>query len=148
MEIIIRKAGIEDIDALVVLMDHLLNIEGDFPNFERQQRKGFHMVIESNESEIFVAEADGAVAGMCSLHRHISTVQGGYTGIVEDVVVAQEHTGSGIAGAMMEYIEKYAKKAGMTRLQLMVGSDNIPAVSLYKKHGWEETKYVGFRKYI
>lgn len=148
MDVKIRKAEISDIDALVRLMDYLLSLEGDFPNQEAQQRTGFRMVIESNASEIFVAELDGNIVGMCCLHRHISTVQGGYTGVVEDVVVDREFAEMGIAGMMLAYLENYAKKAGMTRLQLMVDRDNIPAVSLYKKHHWTETKYIGFRKYI
>lgn len=148
MDIYIRKAEISDIDALVELMDYLLSLEGDFPNLEKQQKKGFRMLIESNSSEIFVAVLDEKVVAMCCLHRHISTVQGGYTGVVEDVVVGRDYGEMGIASMLMEYLENYAKKAGMTRLQLMVDRDNIPAISLYKKHHWSETKYIGFRKYI
>jgi len=49
---------------------------------------------------------------------------------------------------MLGYLEEYAKEAGLSRLHLMVDKGNAPAISLYKKLGWSQTKYIGFRKYI
>jgi ribosomal protein S18 acetylase RimI-like enzyme len=67
---------------------------------------------------------------------------------VEDVVVDEAYSGMGIGSLLLEHIEKYAKSEGVSRLQLMVYQQNESAIAFYKKHGWTETDYVGFRKYI
>jgi len=148
MDIIIRKAEKKDMEYLLELMDYLLGLEGDFPNREEAQKKGFNLVLDSDIADVFVAELDGKVVGMCSLHMFISTVQGGYAGVVEDVVVDEDYSGMGIGGMMLDHIEKYAKSEGVSRIQLMVDQGNDNAIAFYKKQGWTETKYVGFRKYI
>lgn len=148
MDIIIRKAEKKDMESLLKLMDYLLSLESDFPNKQEAQKKGFSLVLESNIADVFVAELEGNVVGMCSLHLFISTVQGGYAGVVEDVVVDEAYSGMGIGSLLLEHIEKYAKSEGVSRLQLMVYQQNESAIAFYKKHGWTETDYVGFRKYI
>jgi ribosomal protein S18 acetylase RimI-like enzyme len=148
MGIIIRKAEKNDIPLMLVLMDYLLGLEGDFPNMQDQQRKGFDMVIDSDFADVFVAEKGEKIVGMCSLHRFISTVQGTYAGVVEDVVVDEDFSGMGIGGLLISHVERYAKCHGITRLQLMVDQNNDSAIALYKKHHWSQTKYIGFRKYL
>ena len=148
MDITVRKAALNDLDAMVELMVQLLALEGDYAIDEARLRKGISMIIESDMSDFFVAEADGTVAGMCCLHRFISTVQGSFAGVIEDVVVSDSFKGMGIGSMMMNHMQKYAGQNGMTRLQLQVVKDNEPARSLYEKHGWEKTSYVGYRKYI
>jgi len=148
MEIIVRKAELRDIDTMLQLLEHLLSLEGDYPMDVEKQKVGIRMIIESSFSDFFVADLGGKLCGMCCLHRFISSVQGGYVGVVEDVVVSKECKGLGIGSRMMEYLEKYSSEIGLTRLQLQVDKDNAPAISMYKKHGWTQTKYVGFRKYI
>jgi len=148
MNILFRKAVLPDIESLVGLLNHLLNLEGDYPNNRENQVRGFEMLIREGKSDIFVAELEGEVVGMCCLHKLISSVEGGYVGQVEDVVVREDMNGRGIGSRMLDFLEQEAKKAGLTRLQLMVDKGNDPAIFLYKKLGWSETKYYGFRKYI
>jgi len=148
MNINIRKAENRDIDDMVVLMNYLLGLDGGFNISEENQRDGIAMVLDSKNSDFFVAEIDDKIVGMCCLHRFISTVEGGYVGVVEDVVVSESCGGLGIGGLLMDYLEEYAKKAGLPRLQLLVDKENKPAISFYKKQGWEKTKYLGFRKYL
>lgn len=148
MDIIVRKAELKDLDTMVELMNHLLTTEGGLPIVKERLEKGISMIIKSDISDFFVAESEGEVLGMACLHRFISSVQGGYVGVVEDVVVFDEHTGQGIASSLMAFMEEYAKSTGLSRLQLQVLRDNEPAIALYEKHGWEDTRYTGFRKYL
>jgi len=148
MDINIRVAEKRDMESLLSLMNYLLGLEGDFPNQEENQRKGFNLALDGDIADVFVAEIDGNIIGMCSLHMFISTVQGGYAGVIEDVVVDENYAGQGIGSMLLEYVETFAKSKGVSRLNLMVDKDNETAIAFYKKHDWEETKYIGFRKYI
>jgi ribosomal protein S18 acetylase RimI-like enzyme len=148
MSIVIREALRSDIESMVVLMRYLLNLDGGYQINDDNLRKGFMMALQSGQTDYFVASADGKTVGMCGLHRFISTVEGGYAGVVEDVVVMEECSGMGIGGLLLEHVENFAKETGLTRLHLLVDRENSPAISLYSKCGWEETRYIGFRKYI
>jgi ribosomal protein S18 acetylase RimI-like enzyme len=148
MNPVIRPATIDDMDSLVSLMNYLLSIDGDFPNSEENQRRGFEMVINSDKAWVFVIESAGKIEGMCSMFSFISTVQGGYVGMIEDVVVKEEVAGQGLGQQLLEYAEKFAIEKGLSRLQLMVDKDNETARSFYEKMDWEKTSFIGYRKYI
>ena len=135
-------------ESILKLMDYLLKLEGDFENKREKQMKGFGMIIEDDRSELFIAEQDGEVVGMAGLHFYISSVQGGYAGVVEDVVVAKEHSGKGIGTKLLNHIDNFARDKGVERLQLMVADDNTSAKSVYNTHNWHETKYIGYVKYL
>jgi len=146
MSLNVRLADKNDMDSLLSLMGYLLSIDGDFPQNKDDQRRGFQMVIDSDSAWMFVAELDGKVVGMCHLYKYISTVQGGYVGMVEDVVIDKSASGKGIGLKMFEFLEGFAKEQGLSRLQLMVSKDNTPAISFYKKQDWQVTDFIGCLK--
>lgn len=53
------------------------------------------------------------------------------------IAVLKEYWGNGIASKMMTDLINYAKKIGVIRLELRVRVDNVIAISLYKKFGFE-----------
>ncbi len=110
MKLNIRLAERTDIDSMIALMDYLLSLEGDFPNLRENQQRGFEMAMDSDNTKYFVAELDGRIVGMCCLHKFISTVQGGYAGVVEDVVVFSEYGGKGVGKKTIEIPRRLRKK--------------------------------------
>jgi N-acetylglutamate synthase-like GNAT family acetyltransferase len=116
MNPVIRPATIDDMDSLVSLMNYLLSIDGDFPNSEENQRRGFEMVINSDKAWVFVIESAGKIEGMCSMFSFISTVQGGYVGMIEDVVVKEEVAGQGLGQQLLEYADFSLWWTKITRL--------------------------------
>lgn len=56
---------------------------------------------------------------------------------VHDVAVLASHRGRGIAGQMLAEAERIAKERGAVKMTLEVLSGNAPAVSLYRRIGYE-----------
>jgi len=144
----IRTATENDIPAMAELLHQLFAIESDFtPDFEKQV-KGLELLLDRPSANIFVAEIDGEVAGMCTVQILISTAMGQEVGAVEDVIVDVEHRGKGIGGALMRAVEKWAIKKQLGRLQLRADKDNGQALCFYRQQGWEHTNLIGWMKFL
>ncbi len=75
-----------------------------------------------------VAEVDGAVAGFVMV----------VDDEVEQVYVAAEHRGSGIAGALLAEAERQVRAAGHARAWLAVVAGNARARRFYERSGWTD----------
>jgi ribosomal protein S18 acetylase RimI-like enzyme len=59
---------------------------------------------------------------------------------VQALEVRHEFRQRGIASTIMDFLEQHAKQQGIERLTLMVEADNVPAVALYQKLGFQGFK--------
>ncbi len=146
MEVRIRAAKHSDIDMLVNLLRELFEIEEDFVFNDEKQRSGLNLMVNSGKDRIFVAEYRNEVIGMCSVQLLISTAEGGFVGLLEDMVVKKAHKGKGVGRKLIAKVEQWSVEQGLTRLQLLGDRNNAPALAFYEKCGWSETKLIGLRK--
>jgi GNAT superfamily N-acetyltransferase len=146
--VIIRKGRSQDIPALVELLKELFTIEEDFEFDQVKQKAGLKMFLdkESDERILFVAESDGEVIGMCSAQTLISTAEGAKSAMIEDMVVKEGFRGQGVGKRIMDEIVAWAKKSGITRLQLFADKNNSKAIWFYRKNLWENTQLICLRR--
>lgn len=143
----IRNAEVSDMDALIGLLRELFSIEEDFTFNESLQRRGFELLLADRENScVMVAEKDQKVIGMCSVQRLISTAQGGFVGLVEDVVISKPHRGKRIGRGLLTALEAWAAINGFKRLQLLADRNNTPALGFYEKMNWKTTRLICLRK--
>ena len=143
---VVRVARQGDIPALISLLEKLFSIESDFKFDPQCQERGLKMLLGDERSVILVAEYGGAVAGMCTVQVVISTAEGGYAGLVEDVVVSEACRGRGIGSALLAAAERWASIRGLRRLQLLADRENSPALSFYRRNDWSSTRLVCLRR--
>ena len=146
-ELLIRDAGEGDVEAMVVLLAALFAVESDFHADAEKQRRGLSLLLGQDSAEVLVAESAGDIVGMCTMQCLVSTAEGGWTGLVEDVVVAPTHRRLGIGSALLAAMEARAGALGMTRLQLLVDRTNVPALDFYAVSGWGSTALRALRRY-
>jgi ribosomal protein S18 acetylase RimI-like enzyme len=144
----IRDAQPEDVQTLVELLQELFAIEADFSADIDRQRKGLLLLLDGCGKHrcLKVALADDQVVGMCSAQALISTAEGGWVALVEDMVVKAQYRGIGIGRRLMAAIEAWATKRGMTRLQLLADRTNFAALDFYDKLGWCPTQMICLRR--
>lgn len=83
----------------------------------------------------FVAFEDGRVVGWCDVvARPRETMR--HTGVL-GMGVVESHRGQGIGARLLATTLEAAGAAGITRVELMVLVDNVRAVALYRRHGFE-----------
>lgn len=144
----IRPAGVQDLDDLVELLRLLFSMEADFEVDALRQRRGLSMLLDGCGKHrcVLAAEAGGRVVGMASAQVLISTAEGGFSAVVEDIVVAESWRGRGIGRMLVTAIERWAADRGVSRLQLLADRTNLPALRFYEKQGWKTTQLICLRK--
>jgi ribosomal protein S18 acetylase RimI-like enzyme len=104
----------------------LLSAAQSFCNADQIQREGYICIIAQAK--------DGTVLGTADLNTRSK--------VVNNVYVREEARKQGLGRQLMEAVEDSVDKP--TTLKLTVMSKNTPAVSLYKKLGYEAPGVYGF----
>lgn len=145
-QVVIRPGRPADLAALVDLLQILFSIEADFDFDAARQRQGLAMLLAHETAVILVAETAGQVIGMCSGQLTISTAEGGFALLVEDVVIAEPWQGRGIGRELMTALEQWAVGRKVGRLQLLADRNNATALGFYRKLGWQPTELICQRR--
>ena len=145
-QVVIRPAHPADLAALVDLLQILFSIEADFDFDAARQHQGLVMLLAHETAVILVAETAGQVIGMCSGQLTISTAEGGFALLVEDVVIAEPWQGRGIGRELMTALEQWAVGRKVGRLQLLADRNNAAALEFYRKLGWQPTELICQRR--
>lgn len=141
----ITPAQPADLDAMVHLLGILFAIEQDFhPNPERQAHALKLILQDPQHCALLVARdptppASPTILGMINLQLVISTAQGTPSVWVEDLVVDPRYQHRGIGKALLAAAEAWARSHHATRLQLLVDTDNTPALNFYDHLTWKST---------
>lgn len=148
-ELKIRLAQEKDIEAMSALISLVFSLEKDFAVDVEKQRSGLALLLNAAERAcLAVAEIDGAVIAMCSAQLLVSTAEGGWKAIIEDVAVAETYRGRGIGRRLLAYVEEWAKKRDVKRLDLLADLDNKNGLAFYNRLRWEKTNLAGLQKKI
>lgn len=145
--ITIRPARTADIPEMVRLLELLFAIEADFAADATRQHRGLALLLEQPLACVMVAEQEGQVVGMCSGQLTVSTAEGGYALLVEDLVVAADFRGRKIAPRLLDAVALWAAGHGAKRMQLLADRNNAPALGFYRRIGWRDTALICLRRY-
>ncbi len=138
----IRRARRDDRDTLLNLLQLLFSIEEDFEFDAGRQRQGLEMMLHHDSAIILVAEVESRVIGMCTGQLMISTAEGGYSLLVEDVVVDVNWRGRGVATGLFKKMEAWGGERKVSRFQLLADRSNEPGLKFYKKQNWQDTELI------
>jgi putative acetyltransferase len=139
--ITIRRATLADAAALARIMGDPAVYAGlmqlPFTNEEIWKSRLAETFAPGKPDLLLIAERDGDVVGSAGLHpvgpalrrRHVLTL---------GISVAREAQRQGVGSALMAAMCDYADRwAGALRLELTVYTDNVAAIALYRKFGFE-----------
>jgi GNAT superfamily N-acetyltransferase len=130
----ISPIAIEDIEALVSLVDSYRSFYGQQPSIDTRQY--LTKRIEEGSALGFIARVEGHPAGFTLIYPTFSTVALAPIWLLNDLYVDENHRRQGIADALLESAENEARQAGAARIWLRTAVDNAPARALYENRGW------------
>ena len=108
------------------------------PSKARLKKEFLGFVSKKNSYVYFVEEKKEILAYMnFSIYKNIWS-QCGY---IEDIFVLKEHRGKGLARGLIGELIKILRNKKIKQVILSVNVKNSPAIKLYKKLGFEITKY-------
>ena len=132
----IRTATTADVETLVPLFDGYRVFYREDSDLDGA-RAFLSARLERRDSEIFVAlDEGGAGLGFVQLFPSFSSVSMKDLWILNDLFVAHEARGKGVARALMDRARRLAVESGAKGLILETESDNVPAKRLYEDLGW------------
>lgn len=125
----IRRMSIEDLDRVMEIERESFSVPWT--------RQDFIESINKSTALYLVAESEQTVVGYCGLWGVIDEGQ------INNVAVCKEYRGQSVGTRLLEALLLEGTKEGLLAYTLEVRTSNLPAISLYKKIGFEEA---GIRK--
>jgi ribosomal protein S18 acetylase RimI-like enzyme len=142
----IEQATLEDLPQLTDLLFDLFSHEADFVPDRSKQMRGLRLILEQpNRGRIFVLRQNGTILGMINLLFTISTVEGGFVILLEDVIVHREFRARGFGEKLLRHGIEYAKKKDFQRITLLTDRLNEDGQRFFKSHGFIESKMIPMR---
>lgn len=137
MSVLIRKAGLEDIEGLSRLFDAYRVWYHQTPDIDTA-RSFLSDRLRNNESVVFVAEVDGELVGFTQLYPIFSSVSMARAWLLNDLFVDEKARGKGIASNLLQVAKQFGCETGSKWLMLQTSCDNFAAQALYEKKGWRK----------
>lgn len=88
----------------------------------------------------YLFECDGKPAGYAMVSLKFETEVGGIAAWIEELFVEEEFRGKGIGTEFFEFLKK-EHSGKIRRIRLEAGEDNLDAIRLYKRLGFEFLDY-------
>lgn len=142
----IESATLDDLPALTELLVDLFSQEADFVPDRAKQMKGLQLILEQpSRGRIFVLRNGKRIIGMINLLITISTAEGGFVLLLEDLVIHHDHRGQGYGGRLLEYALEYARQKKFLRITLLTDHGEEQARNFYMNYGFIESDMIPMR---
>src|SRR5207248_11657693 len=118
--VVIEPATEADLDELSQMLGELFAQEGDFRPDKEKQLRGLRLIFEQpSRGRVFVLRRNGAIVGMINLLFTISTAEGGFVILLEDLVVHKQYQKKGYGYKLLQHAIDFAKQNNLLRVKLM-----------------------------
>jgi GNAT superfamily N-acetyltransferase len=142
----IEQATLEDLPQLTDLLFELFNKEGDFKPDRAKQMRGLRLILEQpSRGRIFVLRHNGMIFGMINLLFTISTAEGGFVILLEDVIMHRDYRGQGYGTKLLQHAIDYAKKKDFLRITLLTDRLDERSQHFFAQHGFVISKMIPMR---
>jgi GNAT superfamily N-acetyltransferase len=147
--VVIEPATEADLDELSEMLGGLFAQEGDFRPDKHKQLRGLRLIFEQpSRGRVFVLRRDGAIVGVINLLFTISTAEGGFVMLLEDLVVQKDCQGKGYGKRLLEHAIDFARKKNFLRITLLTDRPENVAQAFFRKHGFVESSMIPMRLWI
>lgn len=153
MDIVVRIATVNDIDAIEHLYDGLNDYLVTHKNYPHWKKGVYPIRKDAEEAlakgNLYVAIIDGKVAGTVVYSNEQEEAYRAVEWQIEfdvpviiicKLAVLPEYFGCGVGKALLDYAEVIGRQQGVKAIRLDAYEENLPSVRLYEKCGF---KYIG-----
>ena len=145
-EVVIEPATFEDLDELSDLLGELFSEESDFRPDRDKQLRGLRLIFEQpNRGRVFVLRQDNNIVGMINLLFTISTAEGGFVILLEDLVIHKKYQGKGYGSRLLEHAIEFAKQKNFVRITLLTDRPELRSQKFFLRHGFTESSMMPMR---
>ncbi|MDQ6765521.1 MAG: GNAT family N-acetyltransferase, partial [Verrucomicrobiota bacterium] len=128
------------------LLGDLFKEESDFCPDKDKQLRGLRLIFEQpNRGRVFVLRCDRTIVGMINLLFTISTAEGGFVMVLEDLVVHDGFRGKGYGSMLLKHAIEFAKQKNFLRITLLTDRPELVSQQLFKRNGFKESSMMPMR---
>src|ERR1051326_1313520 len=147
--VVIEPATEADLDELSEMLGGLFAQEGDFRPDKDKQLRGLRLIFEQpSRGRVFVLRRDGAIVGMINLLFTISTADGGFGMLLEDLVIHKQFQGKGYGSKLLQHAIDFARQKNFLRITLLTDRPENVAQAFFRQHGFVESSMIPMRLWI
>ena len=147
--VVIEPATEADLDELSEMLGELFAQEGDFRPDREKQLRGLRLIFEQpSRGRVFVLRQNGAIVGMINLLFTISTAEGGFVIVLEDLVVHKKFQGKGYGRKLLQHAIDFAKQKNFLRVTLLTDRPENVAQEFFRHYGFVESSMIPMRLWI
>ena len=148
-KVVIEPATEADLDELSEMLGELFAQESDFRPDKDRQMRGLRLIFEQpNRGRVFVLRRDGAIVGMINLLFTISTAEGGFVILLEDLVIHKEFQAHGYGSKLLQHAIDFARQKNFLRITLLTDRPENMAQEFFRRHGFVESSMIPMRLLI
>ena len=145
----IEPATEADLDELSEMLGGLFAQEGDFRPDKEKQLRGLRLIFEQpSRGRVFVLRRDGAIVGMINLLFTISTAEGGFVMLLEDLVIHKQFQSHGYGAKLLNHAIEFARQKNFLRITLLTDRPENQAQEFFRRHGFHESSMIPMRLLI
>lgn len=143
MNMKVRLANLDDIDALIAFTVHEAEEAEGFASVPKTLRKGIQAALEDNSKATYwlVVDDDDKPVGNISALKEWSDWNAGYYWWIQSMYIAPEYRGKGLVNLLVDSVVEQLKQENGIELRLYVHHENQQAKKAYEKLGFERSKY-------
>jgi GNAT superfamily N-acetyltransferase len=142
----LEAATLEDLPQLTDLVMALLGQEEDFEPNRVKQEHGIRLILEQpSRGRIFVLRTDHSIIGMVNLLFTISTAEGGFVILMEDVIVHPMHRGQGYGTKLLQHAIQFAKEKKFKRITLLTDQISAESQRFFQRNGFQHSHMIPMR---
>src|SRR5438132_12286597 len=144
--VVIEPATEADLDELSEMLGGLFKQESDFRPDKDKQLRGLRLIFEQpSRGRVFVLRRDGAIVGMINLLFTISTAEGGFVMLLEDLVVHKQYQSHGYGSKLLNHAIEFARQKNFLRITLLTDRPENQAQELFRRHAFHESSMIPIR---
>ena len=150
----IRKCRLEDKKDWVKLNKQFIEYEYKDENVWNSPLKfgnleeDFELILNDTSTILFAIIEEEKMIGFMNIQCFYSIWSHGKAFFLDDFFIEENFRRKGYGEKALKDLQKYAKKSGIKRIQLMAENTNPRAIEFYRKHKFNEQEIHLFLKYL
>lgn len=150
----IRKCTLEDKKDWVRLNKQFIEYEYKDENVWNSPLKfgnleeDFELILNDTSTILFAIIEEEKMIGFMNIQCFYSIWSHGKVFFLDDFFIEENFRRKGYGEKALKDLQKYAKKSGIKRIQLMAENTNSKAIEFYRKHKFNEQEIHLFLKYL
>jgi N-acetylglutamate synthase-like GNAT family acetyltransferase len=145
----IEPATLEDLPQLTELLMDLFRQEADFRPDYTSQMRGLRLILEQpSRGRIFVLRSADKIIGMINLLFTISTAEGGFVVLLEDLIIHESFRHSGLGSELLKHALDYARNKNFSRITLLTDRISTESLEFFENNGFKRSEMVPMRLWL